>query len=411
MLASGGKNKRFVAVLAGVLFLLTILIFVLCGCSNDENVNDGYEPSDEDETEQFFVILYFDQNEEPVFLRDGDSAPATNKDGMYFVGWFEQGASEKTDLDALLDSKLERNHHLYAVYEPMKTFEGVTFDDKSVVWSGEPIVIEVLGAPSGAIITYDSSNVRTNVGVYEIGATVEMAGYYTLNLSATLTVEKKMCTITFKQENAQDEIRVVEYGARLLEIPTPNAKNGYDVAWDVADFANVTQDMTVNCQYTPIEYTISLHNNISGYMADTLVDSAIPFTVESATISLPTPTRDGYTFVEWNTKADFSGEAVSEIASGSVGDLTLYAKWDLVTYTITYVEDGYVPEKDYEIRFGSYTIESGLERLMIPTYTDGSVFEGWCDNQNLEGEVYLSIEIGTTGDLVLYAKTSSPNQA
>jgi uncharacterized repeat protein (TIGR02543 family) len=39
----------------------------------------------------------------------------------------------------------------------------------------------------------------------------------------------------------------------------------------------------------------------------------------------------GYTFDGWYTSEDFSGEAVTTIALGSVGNVTLYAKWNIVS--------------------------------------------------------------------------------
>lgn len=50
------------------------------------------------------------------------------------------------------------------------------------------------------------------------------------------------------------------------------------------------------------------------------------YTNETATISLKNPTRDGYKFDGWYKDADYK-EKVTQIAKGSTGDITLYAKW------------------------------------------------------------------------------------
>lgn len=59
------------------------------------------------------------------------------------------------------------------------------------------------------------------------------------------------------------------------------------------------------------------------------------------TISSTTPTRTGYTFNGWNTKADGSGTnyAAGATYSANAG-ITLYAKWKANTYTVSYNANG-----------------------------------------------------------------------
>ena len=52
------------------------------------------------------------------------------------------------------------------------------------------------------------------------------------------------------------------------------------------------------------------------------------YTISSFTIALQTPTQEGKVFKGWYTTADFTGEAVTEIAKGSAGNITLFAKWE-----------------------------------------------------------------------------------
>ncbi len=406
MFASKSKSKTLRWLLVGVLLaMLLVCAIALCACDTDYDYNaDSADSSDEDAEDEFFLLFYFDENEEPIFWSEGDTLPSTDKDGYYFVGWFEEDGTQKIDVDNLSNNGLDKNYSLYAVYETMKSFVGVTFESKTVVWDGEAHKIEVEGAPSGASISYSISNERTAVGEYQITATIEKAGYYTSTLDATLTIQKKMCTVTFKQDGVDDELRVVEYGTRLLEIPTIAQKSGYVAEWDVLDFSNIEEDMVVCCQYTPIEYTISFHENICGYNADSLVDKVIDFTVESDNISLYTPTRVGYTFVGWFDSAEYVGDARGEIASGSVGDRVLYAKWELVEYSIQYQPDGYIAEMNWE-KYATYTIESGLDRLMEPYYSDGREFVGWYTSEECEGVAIECISVGSCENLVLYAKS------
>lgn len=48
------------------------------------------------------------------------------------------------------------------------------------------------------------------------------------------------------------------------------------------------------------------------------------------------PTKPNHTFLGWYRNANFSGSAVTSIPSGSTGDVTLYAKWQPITRTVTF---------------------------------------------------------------------------
>ena len=45
-------------------------------------------------------------------------------------------------------------------------------------------------------------------------------------------------------------------------------------------------------------------------------------------MTLVAPTKEGYTFKGWYAAQDFTGEPVTEIAAGSKGNKTFYAKWE-----------------------------------------------------------------------------------
>ena len=85
-------------------------------------------------------------------------------------------------------------------------------------------------------------------------------------------------------------------------------------------------------KYTPIEYHLTYDLQGGEVDGEDSLDS-VAFTVESASINLPIASRmakDGYAFVEWNTRADGSGDAITQISAGSHGDVTAYAIWQEV---------------------------------------------------------------------------------
>ena len=71
----------------------------------------------------------------------------------------------------------------------------------------------------------------------------------------------------------------------------------------------------------PTQYTINyVSNGGTEYADDT-------YTIESDTITLPTPTRDDYVFRGWYENPNFSDIPVTQIIKGSNGNKTFYAKW------------------------------------------------------------------------------------
>jgi uncharacterized repeat protein (TIGR02543 family) len=54
------------------------------------------------------------------------------------------------------------------------------------------------------------------------------------------------------------------------------------------------------------------------------------YTVETDTITLDTPVKNGYRFVGWYDNAEFNGTPVTQIDKGSYGDKVFWAKWEFV---------------------------------------------------------------------------------
>ena len=96
------------------------------------------------------------------------------------------------------------------------------------------------------------------------------------------------------------------------------------------------------------------------------------YNVETETITLKDPVKAGYTFGGWYKDGEFTTQ-VTEITQGTTGNITLYAKWEPVSYTITYELNGgtNVPENP-----AGYNVETGTITLKAPT-KDKYDFKGW----------------------------------
>ena len=123
------------------------------------------------------------------------------------------------------------------------------------------------------------------------------------------------------------------------------------------------------------------------------------YNVESETITLEAPTKDKYDFKGWYKDAEFTTQ-VTEIPQGSTGDITLYAKWELESYTITYELNGGTNASENP---AGYNVESETITLRDPV-KPGYTFEGWYMAEDFTGEAVTEIAQGTTGNITLYAK-------
>ena len=56
-------------------------------------------------------------------------------------------------------------------------------------------------------------------------------------------------------------------------------------------------------------------------------NNPVSYTVESETITLDGATKDGYVFEGWYDNAEFEGDAITEISSGTFGDIELFASF------------------------------------------------------------------------------------
>ena len=123
------------------------------------------------------------------------------------------------------------------------------------------------------------------------------------------------------------------------------------------------------------------------------------FTIESEDITLASPTKKGYNFMGWYTSSSFSDDtSITTITKGSTEDINLYAKWEIITYTIIY--DAGLGENDSS-NPKTYTVED--EITLANATRDGYTFTGWKGDRG----VVEKISKGTVGNLALTAMWST----
>ena len=181
----------------------------------------------------------------------------------------------------------------------------------------------------------------------------------------------------------------------------PPVRRGYTGSWNLNGQTvtsipagttgpqNLTADWTLNHYSITYDTGETANSPIQGL--GTLPTS---YTIEDGAITLPTPSRIGYTFTRWEM-ASAPGVAVNQIPAGSDGDVVFRAVWEPIRYRITYDTAGGVNDAANPTTF---TIEDEIN-------PNGAVKQGvkfwtW---QVVGGKFLNTIPAGTTHDVALVA--------
>ena len=197
-----------------------------------------------------------------------------------------------------------------------------------------------------------------------------------------------------------------KYTVEDTEITLPSvSKDGYEFGgWYLSEEftgAAVTSGeydfaaggITLYAKWTAVEYDVVYEANggtISGEYTQ-------KYTVEDTEITLPSVSKDGYEFGGWYASATFEGE---EVTSGeydfAAGGITLYAKFTLKTFTVTFEVNG-------GTAVDSITLEKGALVIAPVVTREGYEFGGWYTDEALTN-AYEFGAAGIESDLTLYAK-------
>lgn len=175
---------------------------------------------------------------------------------------------------------------------------------------------------------------------------------------------------------------------------------------------------------TPSQYiTASYSNGVSTYESKTSMSYTVPkptYVVSydanggsgapsaqtktygtNLTLSKTVPTRTGYTFKNWNTKKDGSGTSYAPGGTySSNAAVTLYAQWEVITYTVSYNANGGTGAPESQIK----TYGEDLTLSDVIPARSGCAFLGWATSDTAEEPEYLSGGMYTeNADITLYA--------
>jgi len=225
-------------------------------------------------------------------------------------------------------------------------------------------------------------------GDVEVIAKWEVVGYgITYNLDGGVNAETNPSAFTIN-----DEV--------VLAAPT---KTGYNfLGWYLDDACTVslekiengtTNNVEVYAKWELANYNITY--NLDGGSNDG--SNPATFTVEDEVV-LAAPTKSGYDFLGWYLDDAYT-VSLEKIEKGTIGDLTVYAKWEKikVTKTIKYQLDGGINPTDAPT---SYVVGEGC-KLPVPT-KEGYNFLGWTTSKTSSNYI-TEISKTYSYNAVLYA--------
>ena len=286
----------------------------------------------------------------------------------------------------------------------------VTIDAQNVLWgsdmpaegndllcrAGEQVTVQIAPAAGYRGIHVFLSDPAVSLSISEGNDAVSFLMPYA-PLTLTLTADK-LYTVTMDTAGG-DPIRPIQYTveSEAFQLPTP-VRTGYIfLGWTGEGITEPqktieipqgsTGDRTYTANWQVIEYTII--TLLEGGNAGT---SQVYFYTVEQTVTLPTPTRTGYTFLGWTGEGITTPQPNVTIPKGSTGDKRYIENWELTEYNITMDLNGGSGETTL-----LYTVIDDEFALPTPT-RNGYEFVGWTGEGITTPQTSVIIPTGSTGN-------------
>jgi uncharacterized repeat protein (TIGR02543 family) len=188
--------------------------------------------------------------------------------------------------------------------------------------------------------------------------------------------EPNLYTVRFDSNGGSDVDSVTNYYDAEFPAPTQPELEGYTFeGWFKDDrtfeepftFGAFPIDLTLYAKWSATLYTVTYQ--LDGGVLGT--GSVNAYTIEDDLVVFPDPTKVGYTFQGWYENSNFTGDVVVAINPNRLENVTLFAKWAVIQYTITFDAAGGTAVSDITQDFGSV-----ITKPADPTKR-GHTFLGW----------------------------------
>ena len=267
-------------------------------------------------------------------VEDAITLAAATKDGYTFDGWKDAEGNTVTSIAAGTTGDITLTA-AWTVIDYNITYNldgGTNAEENPATYTVENAV--TFAAPTKAGYTFKgwvdaNGDPITGIAAGTIG-----------DVEVTATWEIVKYTITYNPEGGTtDPSIVVEYTVNdTVPLSTPT-KPGYTFdGWVDAEGnklteipAGTTGDINLTATWTPIQYNI-IYNGLDG--ATNAESNPATFTVED-TVTFADASKVGHLFTGW---LDASGNPITEIPAGTMGDIEVTATFQIQQYTLTIIE-------------------------------------------------------------------------
>ncbi|MDR0304636.1 MAG: InlB B-repeat-containing protein [Chitinispirillales bacterium] len=339
----------------------------------------------------------------PAHIGDIITLPSTSRSGYTFNGWFtlSSGGNKANEQYTVIGDIT-----LYAQWTKIQYYT-ITFDAQGgntcssiTVQSGQNITLPNTSRSNYTFLGWFTSSSGGN----RVESPYQVIGDGTLYAQWTEVIQY---TVSFNSQGGTSCLQQTVKSGENINLPF-TSRSGYTFnGWftqaaggtkigDAGSSYTVTKNITLYAQWiqeTPT-YTVSFDTHGGSNFSDI-------FAHEGDNITLPTPTRSGYTFNGWFTQA--AGGAKIGNGGGSyavVSDITLHAQWTQIieNYTITF-------NSQSGTTCASQTVPSGQNITLPNTTRDHYTFNGWYTSSIGGTRVGGSGDSYTvTGSMTLYAQ-------
>lgn len=153
-------------------------------------------------------------------------------------------------------------------------------------------------------------------------------------------------------------------------------------------FSDITKDVSLTARCSLIEKNINYVDELGGRNTN-----PTKYNITSGEFTLEDCSKAGYNFLGWYN-ASSGGNKIESINSNDLKDVTLYARWQAITYDITYELKG---GTNSPLNVSGYTIESG-DIVIYPASKLDCNFVGWSGTGLNELTNQFTIPAGSYGD-------------
>ena len=258
--------------------------------------------------------------------------------------------------------------------------------------------------------------------VYTAGATYPSSGTVTTNVTLTATWYLSSLAVTYDSNGGSSVASgSTVIGGSIATAPTPTTKSNYTFAgWSATNGGSAisfpythgnTSNFTLYARWTANVYTLTYFYNSATGGNTTETATA---TTGGSSITLPTPTRTGYTFAGWYSESAFTNSigaaGATYMPTGSSLSPSAYAKWTAINYSVTYTTtsstSGSSPTDTTNYNIGNSVVIKGNTGPLVRT---GYSLAGWTAASDGSGTVLTSGSTFTvaSANMTFYPKWSA----